>query len=238
MKKIHYLLFALCVFLTSCDKMFNDDEVKDNPQEAEKLIGLWRGEDAVGLIHIYNFRSDRSATYCGHSHLMMNIVSLSTTLYPSWTATADRVYIEGGITLYNHYNRNGTLVGVDGSQFKEFQLSRIYDPHTGKGTRKIPELTEKIWTGYYYDKIVRLEFRTDGTMTRTTTPNAGWEGTAEVKEYTWDITNGAIKMSDGTTDAWGVGLYISRYSSENNFIFAEFGDVCCALSDYEGNYLY
>lgn len=230
MKKISCFLFALCVLLTSCDKIFNDEEQpKDNPQVAEKLIGLWRGKDAVGLIHLYNFRPDRTAAYCGYFEILMT-TSISTTLYSSWTATSDMLYIEGDATLYN---RNGKLVGVDGSQFKEYELSRIYDPHTGKGTRKIPELIGKVWTGYYYDKIVQLEFHNDGTMTRTTTPNAGWEGTVQVKEYTWEIANGAIKMSDGTTDAWGVGLLISDYSSKSNFIFAEFGDACCALSDYE-----
>lgn len=232
MKKLSYFLFAFCILLTSCDKIFNDEteQLRDEPREAEKLVGLWRGEDAVGLIHIYNFRPDRSATYCGYTHLLVNVSSLSTTLYSSWTATADMLYIEGEAVLYN---RNGKLVGVDGSQFKEYELFRIYDPHTGKGTRKIPTLAGKVWTGYYYDKIVQLEFHGDGTMTRTTAPNAGWEGTVQVKEYTWEIANGAIKMSDGTTDAWGVGLIISERSSEPNFIFAEFGDVCCALSDYK-----
>ena len=230
MKKISYFIFALCVLLTSCDEIFNDeDQPKDNPQEAEKLIGLWRGKDAIGQVHLYNFRPDRSAAYSGYFEIQMP-TSISTTLYSSWTATSDMLYIEGDAVLYN---RNGKLVGVDGSQFKEFELSRIYNPSTGKGTRKIPELTGKVWTGYYYDKIVQLEFRADGTMTRTTSPNAGWEGTVQVKEYTWKIADGAIKMSDGTTDAWGVGLVISRYSYEPNFIFAEFGDACCALSDYE-----
>ena len=228
MKTIKWIGFAfLVLFLGSCE-LVKDDGVEDDPKEAEKLVGLWRGQDVVGrIVTVYNLRPDRSATLCMYDELG-GVTQISTAILSSWSATSDMLYIGEEAVLYN---RGGVLVGVDGSQLKEYSLSRIYNPDTGKGTRKLPSLAGKVWKGYFYDKDIELEFQSNGTITRTDSPNAGWKGTKQLKEYAWKIEDKVIKISDGTTTGWGVGVETNLPGFKTNLIYVDFGDVYCAFSD-------
>ena len=222
--RIWLILIAVSI-LISCDK--KEEEIKEDPVVAKELIGLWRGMDATKrMVHIYNLKENKNAIYTGYDIALIRS-TLGTVILPPWKATIDMVYFGEDATLYN---RQGNLIGIDGSQLKEFTLERIYDPKTQKGTRVVPNLIGKIWTGYYNDRIITLEFKKDYTVIRTDKPNAGWEGSTQVKEYTWKIEDNVIKFEyDNSVSPWGVGL---ETKTSGNLIYVDFDDACCALGDF------
>lgn len=225
MKIVNLLWLALMAIsvLVSCTK----EEIKEDPQVSQGLIGLWRGMDATKrMVHVYNLKENREAVYTAYDIALIRS-SLTTVIFPPWMATTDVIYFGENATLYN---RQDTWVGIDGSQLKEFPLFRIYNPATQRGTRKIPGLTGKTWTGYYNDRVITLEFKEDHTVIRTDKPNAGWEGSTQVKEYVWEIENNVIRFEgENSSSMWGVGL---ETDEAFDLIYVNFDNACCALGDF------
>ena len=88
-------------------------------------------------------------------------------------------------------------------------------------------LAGKTWTGYYEQKVITLEFRADGTMTRTDSPNAGWDFETTTQTSDWSVTDNVLRFSSFPT-AWGVTV---EEFSDGDVIFVDFGDAASAFAE-------
>lgn len=223
MKKIYYLLlvFAVVCMLGACSVFDDDDEPKDDPALAESLIGLWRGQSKDGIMHVLNLRADRTAVTS--TYFVIN-KSASTTFIPEWTA-GDGILSFGGWEVPCSV---GSIKYKDGTTLEYYSLHRIYSPSRDKGADELPDLVYDMWTGYYENMVIELEFYKDGTMKRHDKPNAGWEGEETTIIYNWSVSNNVIHIS-GPGEAWGVMVEDDFY--DGDVIFVDFGDVASCFCE-------
>ena len=230
MKAFNKILLVLIAgsTLLSCDIGDIGNDNKEDPAVVEGLTGLWRGVCDGGLtVVIYNLKENRNAVCTRIVGIGIPYVQplITTVICSPWEVNYDRVILGGDETLYYEGSK---LIGFD-SRRVEYELNRIYDPNTQTGKRNIPDLTGKTWTGYYNDKVITLFFRGDNTVRRTDTPNVGWEGNTQVREYTWKVEDKVIKFEDeDSISFWGVGLE----TDECDLIYVDFNDACCAFGDF------
>ena len=222
MKRICAWLLPLAIFclLGACTE--DGDEVKNDPELAESLVGLWYGESEDGLHHAVNLRADRTGVASSYSMILSP--SPSTTPFQEWTAVTG-LFVADGWTLRGECGLGQLKLLC--STGRLYDLHRIYAPSTDRCIVDMARLTDKTWTGYYKEKVITLEFRADGTMTRTDSPNAGWvfEETTQTSE--WNVSNDVIHFSD-FPNAWGVTV---EEGSNGIVIFVDFGDVASAFAD-------
>ena len=215
MKKIYALLLplAMCCLLGACTE--EKTEVIDDPEVAESLVGLWYGESVDGVRHLMDLRANRTGVYSAY-HLMFN--SPSTTPLPEWTAGGGLFEAEGFLEPCGL----GWLQLRDGTSLEYYDLHRIYTPSADRCSVDMTNLAGRIWTGYYEKKVITLEFRADGTMTRTDSPNAGWDFETTTQTSEWSVTDNVLHFGSFPT-AWGVT--VEEDARHGDVIFVDFGDA-------------
>ena len=221
MKKIYALLLplAMCCLLGACTE--EKTEVKDDPEVAESLVGLWYGESVDGARHLMDLRVNRTGVYSSYHRLLSH--NPSTTPLPEWAAgsglfEAGRFQLPCGV---------GWLQMQDGTTLEYYDLRRLYAPSVGRCSVSMTNLAGKTWTGYYEQKVITLEFRADGTMTRTDSPNAGWDFETTTQTSDWSVTDNVLRFSSFPT-AWGVTV---EEFSDGDVIFVDFGDAASAFAE-------
>lgn len=221
MMKLFKTFVTLCLVSAvwlSCD---SDPLKNTDPESVSHVTGIWFGKSNEEIYWAYNLRGDQTAICYAYSSEKFETVMFESTAktfdYPSWKISGNAIYIDGKNSTFTFDGNK--LSSRDGSG-RYFKLSRLYTPGADFGLLSVPELEDKTWTGYYKDKVITLEFHPDQTMTRTDKPNAGWEGQAVTKKYTWSISDKVIRLSDGgASKPYGIGL-------KEGAIFIDFGDVC------------
>ena len=111
-------------------------------------------------------------------------------------------------------------------------MHHIYTPSEGQCSVEMTNLTGKIWVGYYGEKVIRLEFQEYGGMTRTDSPNAGWDFEETRQTSEWSVTDNVIHF-DSFPGAWGVTVEENFYHGD--VIFVDFGDAASVFRIDEGN---
>lgn len=217
-----FLLLSLAWLSTACDKVFGEDG-KDDPAFAESVIGLWYVDSFQAAV--VDLREDR--TYVNSLYIQAGAIPSPTTYYSdSWKATEERV---------GPFRREGDKLSMQVTTGEYVEARRIFDPRTDRSTVSLPRLTGEVWTGYYENKIITLEFLKDGTARRVDKPNAGWEGEEETRTYTWK-TSGRVCRLNGD-EAWCVGIpydMVFTASKEIEMIFVDFGDAASAFVNFVG----
>lgn len=223
MKRIFVWLLPLAILclLGACTD--GGDEVRDDSELAESLVGLWYGESEYTVHYVLNLRADRTGEYSSYS--MMLSPTPSTTPLQQWTAgdglfVADKNALRGDCSF-------GQLKLL-GSTGRLFDMHRIYAPSTDRCIVDMVRLTGKTWTGYYKEKVITLEFHTDGTMTRTDSPNAGWDFEETTQTSGWSVSDDNVIRFSDFPDAWGVAV---EEDSNGVVIFVDFGDAASAFGD-------
>lgn len=227
MKRIgtFFLLLSLAWLSAACDDLImpKEEEAPDDPAFAESVIGLWY-VDFLQAVAV-DLREDR--TYVSSRYIQAGAMPSPTTYYSdSWKATEMNV---------GPFFREGDKLTMKVTTGEYIEAKRIFDPRTGSSTVSLPRLTGEVWTGYYKDKIITLEFFKDGTARRVDKPNAGWEGEEETRTYTWK-TSGRVCRLNGD-EAWCVGLpydMVFTASKEIEMIFVDFGDAASAFVNFTG----
>ena len=217
-----FLLLSLVGLFTACDKLTGDDGGKEDPAFAESMTGLWY-VDFVNAV-VVDLRPDGTAV--SSTYFIGGIPGPTTSYIPSWKATE---------TSVGPFRRSGNELSYQVTTGEFIEPERIYDPATDHSTVRLSKITDEIWTGYFENKIITLEFLEDGTARRMDKPNAGWDGEEEKWEYRWETT-GRVSHLDGD-EAWCVGLpYEMPFSAskEIKMIFVDFGDAASAFVNFVG----
>lgn len=226
MKQFRFLLISLGLLLSlgACDKLFGGDGLEEDPTISETMVGLWYDVQNKTQAYFIYLREDR-VMVSAYAETIFGEVSTGSA-HSSWMFTTDGQICIDGDPLDGMYREDGVLYKKNYSSLEYEKMSRIYDPRNGVGA-SLPNLTQKVWTGYVDDKIVTLKFNTDGTVTRTYKPNAGWEGEEEVLTCNYSTKDGVIYF-EGLDRARAVGI---KGNFSYNFLFADFGDVTVLMSN-------
>ena len=212
MNRLHYFflsLVALCL-LGACAK--EEVEATDDPEVAESLVGLWYGESVDGTRHLVDLRADRTGVYSTY-HYMLHETSTST--FSGWTA-GDGLFVGGNLRGTCRWDY---LEMLDPSQ-RLYVMHHIFSE--GRSSVSMTDLAGKTWTGYYEQKIITLEFRADGTMTRTDSPNAGWDFEPVTQAGDWSVVDNVLHFNS-FPGAWGVT--VEEDARHGDAIFVDFGDA-------------
>ena len=218
MKNLYgYLLAALVAvgFLSSCSQSDGGEGAGGN-DVSQTLIGLWSGQTSDKVVHIYDLRVDGTAV--ASSYWSVYGRSVGTKVYPEWSA-------RGGVLQVGSnrmYCSMGHIEMLDPSTFEKVPMLQLYHPGLDVGTIEFSRLSYYKWTGYYEDKVITLEFKDDGTMTRLDEPNVGYEGEPVSTTYEWSISDNVMRFA-GHDEAWGVA--VEEDFSKGCVIFIDFGDV-------------
>ena len=225
---ISSLLFLLMT-IVSCDKLVEeikkDSEFAENEELVEGMIGVWYAKTDGFQVSVYNLRSDRSAVLSGYL-LMGGSSSIVTTVLSPWKVTDAFVCFGNEVSSIRRSSDGGWQ--TQGTTGHYSPMDRIYDPVKDKGFRRIPELNDRKWVGYYENKVITLEFKKDQTVVRVDKPNAGWDGDTVIREYEWFLNNGVIHLTavDSEKTAYGVGLETEQLDR----IFVDFGEECSVFN--------
>ncbi len=225
MKQLKYLLisFGLLLSLGACDKLLGGD-VEEDPAISETMVGLWYDVQNKTQVYFIYLREDR-VMVSAYAEAMFGEVTTGSAV-SSWMFTSDGQICIDESPLDGMYCEAGALYKKNYSSLEYEEMSRVYDPRKKVGP-KVQNLTRRAWTGYVDNKIVTLKFDTDGTVTRTYKPNAGWEGEEEVLTCNYSTKDGVIYF-EGLDEARAVTI---KGNFSYNFLFADFGDVIVLMSD-------
>lgn len=228
MRRFSFLLISLGLLfsLSACDKIFGGGDEED-PAASARMVGLWFDIHSRALYNFVNLREDGTAVT---SSSYAPIGEVGTSYYSSWKVTKDGTLMLGE-NDFGMYCEEGILVARNANTLEYENMSRIYDPKSGIGTKALPSLIGDVWAGYFEDKIITLQFTSENQVIRTYKPNTGWEGEEETRTFNYTVSNGVIHF-EGVEEAWGVGV---KSEFLYDYIFVDFGDTASLFSQKPQN---
>lgn len=228
MKILRYYSFLIMAFLlVSClTEEESDKEIKDNPQIANSVTGVWSGKGDMYIQCMY-LRSDRTMVNALIDKLIFDLYS---GFYSSWKINEEALYVWDETSkshIWTAYYTNGKFTGLDigPSSMIDLNYSKIYDPTTGKATTKLPSIVDNKFNGACHEGMITLSFKEKRVVRIVTNAKTG---DVTEKEYLWKKENNVIRFSDDGGTTWPDNLFgISIYVSPHNwkYIFVDLGDI-------------